>query len=443
MATKLALLSFKFDRIDDITYDPALDYNFLKQITLPGEALQPVVAEATARIKRSLGDSVSSWFKFGHVSIHNISNFIHIATLAFNSETQLNDGSETQCSILAVIKFYRLEPEITYQVTLDVEEMPSAANEPESKRAYEFGMTNKDIEKLGELLNDEFKLDGKIEIIPLIKRGRTDKPHYLVSSDDRMMEYDFDGVLFHEKSEFQDIKVVSSPSLGNTLLLNNLQNLAEVDLDYTYALMDKGNVSYANKEILILGGGDGGLLWELLKEKPKFVTMAEIDPVVIEACRQHLRPCGECLNNLKGANYEIIVDDCMKVLRQAIETGKRYDVIFNDLTDIPVTKRAESLTAFDSSAIQRDNPWHFIEVIFNLALDCLDERHGLFMNHATGKGNTRSLQAYEEFLKNLRRPVEFSSRTSYVPSFMEIWVFYTIKKRGTRKDGNDNQKPVD
>ena len=33
---------------------------------------------------------------------------------------------------------------------------------------------------------------------------------------------------------------------------------------------------YRDKEVLILGGGDGGILNELLKEKPKFITMAEV-----------------------------------------------------------------------------------------------------------------------------------------------------------------------
>ena len=44
-----------------------------------------------------------------------------------------------------------------------------------------------------------------------------------------------------------------------------------------------------DKEILILGGGDGALLYELLKENPKFVTMVDIDDVVMTACREHMR----------------------------------------------------------------------------------------------------------------------------------------------------------
>ena len=40
--------------------------------------------------------------------------------------------------------------------------------------------------------------------------------------------------------------------------------------------MCRGVDDYRGKEILILGGGDGALLYELRKENPKFVTMIEV-----------------------------------------------------------------------------------------------------------------------------------------------------------------------
>jgi len=70
--------------------------------------------------------------------------------------------------------------------------------------------------------------------------------------------------------------------------------------------MQKGKVNYENKEIVILGGGDGGLLYELLKEKPKFVTMLEIDETVMQACNKHMKSvCGNVLEERKGDNYEV------------------------------------------------------------------------------------------------------------------------------------------
>lgn len=58
--------------------------------------------------------------------------------------------------------------------------------------------------------------------------------------------------------------------------------MSEADLIYTETLMQRGKENYSGKEIVILGGGDGGLLWELLKENPKFITMLEVCELINE-----------------------------------------------------------------------------------------------------------------------------------------------------------------
>lgn len=47
-------------------------------------------------------------------------------------------------------------------------------------------------------------------------------------------------------------------------------------MPYTEAIMGGGKEDYAGKEVLILGGGDGGILAEAVKQKPKMITMVEI-----------------------------------------------------------------------------------------------------------------------------------------------------------------------
>lgn len=426
----MALISFDFEEVGGYCYDPDLDHNFSSIDPNPGESIQPVVKRAFKRIRHCLEQSVSPDFHFGSVRLINQSNNLHIGTCHFYSGKINSDGSEQHVGTLLLVKFYLLSSSPTYRVNLDLEDLVDSALLFDNP--YSSGISNEHISKLVQKLDDKFHLGGRIEYMPLIKRGRIDLPQFLRSSDERILEYDFTEVLFHEKTDFQDVKIVKSPSFGNTLLLDDLQNLAESDINYTHALMNKGSVDYRDKEILILGGGDGGLLYELLKEGPKFVTMAEIDSVVIQACRDHLKPCGEILKNMEGLNYKIIVDDCMKVLRNDATAGKKYDIIFNDLTDIPVCKRPESLVAFQSDAVQKDNPWHFIEAIFNLSLARLVDG-GLYMTHTTGKGNLGSLKAYEDFLENSQYQLEFSSRSAYVPSFMEMWMFYTVIKKGQLK----------
>ena len=55
-----------------------------------------------------------------------------------------------------------------------------------------------------------------------------------------------------------------------------LSDLAESDIAYTHAITGSGQESYRDKTVLVLGGGDGGILHELLKEAPRFVTMVDI-----------------------------------------------------------------------------------------------------------------------------------------------------------------------
>lgn len=67
--------------------------------------------------------------------------------------------------------------------------------------------------------------------------------------------------------------------LGRVTILSlcfSYLDLAESDLAYTQAIMGSGKEDYSGKDVLILGGGDGGILCEIVKLKPKMVTMVEI-----------------------------------------------------------------------------------------------------------------------------------------------------------------------
>lgn len=72
-------------------------------------------------------------------------------------------------------------------------------------------------------------------------------------------------------------------------------DMSEADLIYTETLMQRGKENYEGKEIVILGGGDGGLLWELLKENPKHVTMLEVPVKIIYAADTLQERCTDVL----------------------------------------------------------------------------------------------------------------------------------------------------
>ncbi|XP_037125446.1 spermine synthase [Syngnathus acus] len=263
-------------------------------------------------------------------------------------------------------------------------------------------------------------LNGKITRIkrlpPLIRGAKVDR--YWPTTDGRLVEYDIDRVLYDEDSEYQNIKILHSQQFGNMLVLNEDINLAESDLPYTEAIMGSGNEDYAGKEVLILGGGDGGILAQAVKQKPKMITMVEIDRKVIDGCKKYMRKtCGNVLDNLKGDCYQILVEDCVPVLKKYVREGRTFDYIINDLTAVPISTQPEE-----------DSTWEFLRLILDLSIKILHHK-GKYFTQGNSANLTEALSQYEEQLGRLSCPVDFSKKVVCVPSYMELWVFYTVWKK--------------
>jgi len=256
--------------------------------------------------------------------------------------------------------------------------------------------------------------------LPAIRRCLPRSP-YLRSSDDRLLEYRWEALLFSERSPYQLVEIFQTKDYGAALVLDGYINLAESDLAYTRGLMCHGVESYKDKQVLILGGGDGALLHELLAEDaaPKHVTMVDIDEAVIRGCREHMRSvCGDVLDTLKTDKYEIIVDDAFKYLRKYREEEKKFDIIFGDLTDIPVHGR-------DTQT------WAFVRAVIRGALMLLPVG-GKYLTHCNGKCAVNSLAMFEDLIGGIGVPVEIATTEHFVPSFQEKWVFYQL----TRLEGD-------
>lgn len=89
---------------------------------------------------------------------------------------------------------------------------------------------------------------------------------------------------YDEDSPYQHIKIVYSKQYGNILIPNGDVNLGESYWAYTRPIIGSDKEAYAGKDVLILGGGDGGILHDVVKLKPKMATMVEIDQMVIDGC---------------------------------------------------------------------------------------------------------------------------------------------------------------
>jgi len=138
-------------------------------------------------------------------------------------------------------------------------------------------------------------------------------------------------VIYDNKSDFQHMQLVDTYQYGKMLLLDGIVQTTERDeFVYHEMMVHVPMLSHHDpKKILIIGGGDGGILREVLRYKSiEKATIVEIDPLVIEFCKEYLPDIS------KGAFDDdrtdlIIADGAVYVS----ETKEKFNVIIIDSTD--------------------------------------------------------------------------------------------------------------
>lgn len=89
-------------------------------------------------------------------------------------------------------------------------------------------------------------------------------------------------VLHHEKSKYQDVLIFESTNHGTVLVLDNVIQATERDeFSYQEMITHLAMNSHPNpKKVLVIGGGDGGVLREVVKhEGIEEATLCDIDEV--------------------------------------------------------------------------------------------------------------------------------------------------------------------
>ena len=100
------------------------------------------------------------------------------------------------------------------------------------------------------------------------------------------MSLEVEEVLYEGKSDYQDVLVFKSKTYGNVLVLDGAIQVTERD-EHAYQEMIAHiplNAHPNPERVLVIGGGDGGVLREIVKHpKVKEVTICEIDAVSIDS----------------------------------------------------------------------------------------------------------------------------------------------------------------
>jgi spermidine synthase len=137
-------------------------------------------------------------------------------------------------------------------------------------------------------------------------------------------------VLYEGQTEFQEIKILRNKKFGRIMTLDGVVQTTEGD-EFVYhemfahvPLLAHGNV----KRVLIIGGGDGGLLEEVLKHDVEHVTEVELDGGVVEVSKQYLSSI--CQGAYDDPRVNLVIGDGAKFVA---ETDQTFDVVLVDSTD--------------------------------------------------------------------------------------------------------------
>jgi spermidine synthase len=136
--------------------------------------------------------------------------------------------------------------------------------------------------------------------------------------------------LHSEQSPYQKIDVYETDSVGKLLLLDGKTMVSDKD-EFVYHEVVSHipyMVSRKTKNVLIIGGGDGGVVREFVKHPEiERIDLVEIDERVIEVSKLFFP---DCTSGLSDPRVRVLPQDGFAFIKKA---RNEYDIIVVDSTD--------------------------------------------------------------------------------------------------------------
>lgn len=143
--------------------------------------------------------------------------------------------------------------------------------------------------------------------------------------------FKIDKVLFEHQTGLQQLIIFENSQFGRVMALDGIIQTTTRD-EFIYHEMMVHVPIFAHgqvKRVLIVGGGDGGILREVLKHPGiQEVTMVEIDAAVVEMSKQHLPSISD--GAFDDSRLNLVIADGMEFVRN---TQEKFDIIITDSTD--------------------------------------------------------------------------------------------------------------
>jgi spermidine synthase len=136
--------------------------------------------------------------------------------------------------------------------------------------------------------------------------------------------------IYKERSPFQLVEVVETYDWGVMLVLDGAVQTTEKDeFIYHEMLTHPALLLHPDpKRILIIGGGDGGILRQCLKHPVEEAYLVEIDDYVVKTCRKFLPSIGG--NAFEDKRAKLLIEDGFTFLEK---NERKFDVVIVDSTD--------------------------------------------------------------------------------------------------------------
>ena len=144
-------------------------------------------------------------------------------------------------------------------------------------------------------------------------------------------QFTIDEILFEHQTDHQHLIIFTNTQWGRVMALDGIVQTTEKD-EFVYHEMMTHLPMLAHgqvRKVLIIGGGDGGILREVLRhQQVETVTQVEIDQQVIDMCQRYLP------NHSAGAfahpKANIVISDGVEYVASCQE---KFDLIISDSTD--------------------------------------------------------------------------------------------------------------
>lgn len=216
--------------------------------------------------------------------------------------------------------------------------------------------------------------------------------------------------IFNGQTKYQAIEFLELDFYGRCLLLDGKIQSAQYD-EYIYheTLIHPAMILNDDpKKVLVLGGGEGAVLREILKHPSvERLVMVDIDREVVEMCAEYLPEWND--GAYKDPRVEVVFGDAREYV---INTRETWDVVVMDLTE-PVDDGPSYLM--------------FTKEFFHILKEKMSP--GAILSLQAGSFNPWMLECHSAVYHTIKLAFDtVRSYYTFIPSFDATWGFITASR---------------